>query len=243
MWESWGATRIASIPPDEFVDFTVSRPGVTVVDGQPGPLSWPVTELGWCSPRSDLSVVLVRGPEPQFRWRQYCEALVGAADELGCSTVVVMGAMLSEVPHTRDVPIFCTAHDPVVIDAVGLPPSDYEGPTGIPGVLQEEAHARSLEALGLWAALPGYAAGVPSPKGMLALVSRLNEMLETELDLTAMLEASHEYSEQLDVLVSEDEETSAYLGRLEEAYDAEGVALGSLDTLLDEVEDFLRDQG
>lgn len=243
LWDEWGAQRIARIEPDEFVDLTVSRPGVSIVDGVPGPMSWPLTEVGWCAPRKDLSVVLVRGPEPQFRWRQYCDALVDAADELGCSTVVVLGAMLSEVPHTRDVPIFSAAHDKSILDAVGLPASDYEGPTGIPGALQEAAHDRGLEALGLWAALPGYAAGVTSPKGVLAVVGQLVSMMDTDVDLSALSDTTREYSEQLDALVSEDEETAAYLLRLEEAYDAEGVALGSAEKLVDEVEDFLRDQG
>ena len=243
LWDTWGARRIAFIDPDEFVDFTVSRPGVSVVAGVPEELSWPITEIGWCSPRPDLSVVLVRSPEPQFRWRQYCGALVDAADELGCSTVVVLGAMLSEVPHTREVPIFCTANDEAILEAVGLPASDYDGPTGVPGALQEAAHDRGLETLGLWAALPGYAAGVPSPKGIQALVAQLVRMMDLEYDQSALSEATREYSEQLDALVGEDEETAAYLARLEEAYDAEGVALGSAHRLVDEVENFLRDQG
>ena len=233
---------IAEIDPDDFTDFTVSRPEVRVEAGVPGDLRWPRTELGWCTPDRSLSVVTVRGPEPQFRWGSFCEALVDAADELGCSTVVTLGAMLSEVPHTRPVPVFTAAHDLAVADALGLPTSDYVGPTGIPSALAQAAHRRGLESLGLWAALPGYAAGVASPVGTLALVEQAAAVLGVGVEARDLADAAGEYVEHLDALVDEDEETSAYLLRLERAYDEDAVALGSADDLVSEVESFLRDQ-
>jgi hypothetical protein len=242
LWAAWRAQTIAEIDPDDFTDFTVSRPEVRVEAGVAGDLRWPRTELGWCTPDRSLSVVMVRGPEPQFRWGSFCEALVDAADELGCSTVVTLGAMLSEVPHTRPVPVFTAAHDPEVADALGLPTSDYVGPTGIPSALAQAAHRRGLESLGLWAALPGYAAGVPSPVGTLALVEQAAAVLGVGVEAPELDDAAGEYVEHLDSLVAEDEETSAYLDRLEHAYDEDAVALGSADDLVSEVESFLRDQ-
>lgn len=242
LWSTWHAQRIATIAPDEFVDFTMSRPVIAVENGLPADLEWPATELGWCTPDGSLSVVLVRGPEPQFRWREFCSELVDAADELGCSSVMTLGAMLSEVPHTRDVPVFSASHEAAILDELSLPPSDYEGPTGIPSVLAETAHRQGLESLGLWAALPGYAAGVPSPKGTHALVDQLCAILRIEVDQGQLVDAASEYTEQLDALVAEDGETAAYLRRLEDAYDEDAVALGSTDELVSEVESFLRDQ-
>ncbi len=242
LWERWGAQRFATIDPDEFVDFTVCRPDVRVEDGIPGPLDWPETELGWCSPTGSISVVLVRGPEPHFRWPLYCNELVDAADELGCSTIITLGAMLSEVPHTRAVPVFSAVHDPQIIESLDLPRSEYAGPTGIPSALQETANERGLESLGLWAALPGYAAGVRSPIGALSLVDQVAQILGVEVDNSALVKAAAQYATELDALVAEDEETAAYLVRLEAAYDSDGVALGSVDSLVSEVEDFLRDQ-
>jgi hypothetical protein len=156
--------------------------------------------------------------------------------------VVTLGAMLSEVPHTRPVPVFTAAHDPAVADALGLPTSNYEGPTGIPSALAQAAHRRGLESLGLWAALPGYAAGAPSPVGTLALVEQAAAVLGVGVEAPELDDAAGEYVEHLDALVAEDEETSAYLVRLEHAYDEDAVALGSADDLVSEVESFLRDQ-
>lgn len=242
LWEQWQAHRIAHIPAGDFVDFTMTRPTMEVTDGVPAPISWPDSELGWTSPVPSLSVVLVRAPEPEFRWVAYCDELMSAAEELGASTVVTLGAILSDVPHTRPTPVFCTAHEEHILDSVGLPRSNYEGPVGIPSVLTQRAHERGFESLGLWAAVPAYASNMPSTKGTLALLDVLERILAVDLDTTGFADAADTYSAYLDEVVAEDPETAEYVGQLEVAYDrADQLALGSSSDLAVEVERFLRD--
>ncbi|MEZ5238657.1 MAG: PAC2 family protein [Microthrixaceae bacterium] len=244
LWGQWDAQQVASIAPDAFVDFTMSRPTVSVSDGVPGEIRWPSTGIGWCSPSPSMSVVLVRGPEPEFAWPTWCDTLLDAADELGVSTVITLGAMLSDVPHTRPAPVFGAALDEHILDEVGLPRSNYEGPVGIPSVLMQFAHERGFEALGLWAAVPGYAAGVPSVKGVLSLLDVLERVLGVDIDTTTgFAEAADDYTNYLDGIVAEDPDTSEYVANLEEAYDrADEMVLGSHTDLVMEVENYLRDQ-
>lgn len=243
LWEQWGAQNIAEVAPDDFVDLTMSRPTVELVDGVPSDIDWPSTRLGWCTPDPSLSVVLVKGPEPEFHWPAYCQSLVDAADELGASTLITLGAMLSDVPHTRPAPVFCAAREEYILNSVKLPRSNYEGPVGVPSVLAEFAHRRGLESLGLWAAVPGYTAGVPSIKGVLSLVDALERILGVDIDTTGFAEAADEYTTYLDGVVAEDPDTADYVTRLEEAYDrADEMVLGSSTDLVVQVENFLREQ-
>ncbi len=243
LWAQWGAQRIAEIAPDDFVDFTMSRPTVELHEGVPSDISWPSTRLGWCTPSPGLSVVLVKGPEPEFHWPLYCNTLIGAADELGVPTVITVGSMLSDVPHTRPAPVFCAAREEHILESVDLPRSNYEGPVGIPSVLAELAHRQGMESLGLWAAVPAYAAGVPSIKGVLALVDVVERLLDVDIDTTGFADAADDYTAYLDSVVAEDPDTAEYLRRLEEAYDrADEMVLGSSTNLVVEVERFLRDQ-
>ncbi|MCZ7630563.1 MAG: PAC2 family protein [Microthrixaceae bacterium] len=242
LWEQWDAQSIAEVTPDDFVDFTVSRPTMDLHDGVPSDIQWPSTRLGWCTPDPSLSVVLVKGPEPGFGWPAFCHSLIGAADELGASTMITLGAMLSDVPHTRPAPIFCAAREEHILASIALPRSNYGGPVGIPSVLAEFAHRRGLESLGLWAAVPGYTAGVPSIKGVLGLLDALERILDVDVDTTGFAEAADEYTTYLDALVAEDSDTAEYVLRLEEAYDrADDLVLGSSTDLVVEVEDFLRE--
>lgn len=242
LWEQWSAHRIAHIPAGEFVDFTMTRPTMDVVGGVPGDISWPDTELGWSSPIPSLSVVLLRAPEPEFRWSTYRDEVIGLAEELGASTLITLGAILSDVPHTRPAPVFCTAHEEHILESVALPRSNYAGPVGMPSVLAQEAHTRGLESLGLWAAVPAYASNMPSTKGVLSLLDVLERILAVDINTTSFAEAADSYTSYLDDVVSEDPETAEYVSQLEQAYDrADEMVLGSSTNLAVEVENYLRD--
>jgi predicted ATP-grasp superfamily ATP-dependent carboligase len=241
MIEQWDATPVAEVDPEEFYDFTVTRPHVHVADGV-RQVSWPANELWWARPEGSGGIVLVRGVEPQLRWRTFCSLLTGAAEELGVSMVVTLGALLAEVAHTRDTPVFGTAYDEAVIDRLGLEPSRYEGPTGIVGVLHAECTATGLASASLWAAVPSYVPSVPSPKAALALVERTLELVGvTAATMGLRLEAAA-YEHEISELVAEDDATVDYVRHLEELHDRDAMAVQSADDMVSEVERFLREQ-
>jgi hypothetical protein len=241
LWRAWGAQPLAEIQPDDFIDFSVNRPRVVVEAGVVTSLGWPTTRFGWCSP-GQTSVVLVSGPEPQLRWRSYCEAVLEVAEALGCSSVMTVGSMLSDVPHTRPTPVFTNAHDSALIDALSLPASHYDGPTGIPTVLQRAAHEAGYDALSLWSAVPAYAPNITSHMAILALAQEIATIVDAPIPTDEFAEEIESYVEDLDELCEDDEDTADYVRHLEESYDQESTALRSADDLVEEVEQFLRDQ-
>ena len=112
--------------------------------------------------------------DPSRRCAGSCSAPSSSASpsELGARMSVSLGALLADVPHTRPVQIIGTASDPELIDRFELQRSRYEGPTGIVGVLHDAMATAGIAVASLWAAVPQYAAQVPSPKAALALVER-----------------------------------------------------------------------
>ena len=167
LWDAWGARRFASIDPEEFYDFTSTRPHVEIDDGRTRRVRWPVNEFGWAQPSGDTGVVLLRGVEPQLRWRTFCSQILTVAEAVGCRFVLTLGALLADVAHTRPTPVFGNAYDQHVIDALDLEPSYYEGPTGIVGVLHAECNEAGIDSASLWAAVPSYVPSSPSPKATL----------------------------------------------------------------------------
>ena len=138
--------------------------------------------------------------------------------------------------------VFGTSYDQHVIDALHLEPSSYEGPTGIVGALHAECRDRGINSASLWAAVPSYVASAPSPKATLALVDRVSRMLGVEVTLGGLELASAAYEQQINDLVSEDDETQAYVRHLEDQHDHDESAVARVDELVDEVERFLREQ-
>src|SRR5215510_5368658 len=139
--DEWNARIVADLDAEEFFDFTSTRPRVEFDDQELRRIVWPANEFSVGTiPSNGRSVVLLRGVEPQLRWRTFCEHIIAAAEALEVELIVTLGALLAEVPHSRPVPIFGAAYADSVIDDLGLNPSRYEGPTGIVGVLHAACH-------------------------------------------------------------------------------------------------------
>ena len=240
------AQTVGHIDPEEFYDFQVTRPTVRLVDGMHRRIDWPAVEvLAAPVPSSDRDLVLLRGHEPNLRWRAFASEVMGIARELGVELLVTLGALLAEVPHTRPVQVVGSAGDRTLAERLGLPVSRYEGPTGMIGVLGDAARRTGLPGISIWAALPAYLQAPPNPRGALALVTKLRAVMPLPLDTTSLEEAGEAFDSTLADAVAENPELAGYVRRLEAEVDREqNAALSRLepDQLVAEVERFLRDQ-
>jgi proteasome assembly chaperone (PAC2) family protein len=239
--DRWDAELVAEIDPEEFTDFSTNRPEVRLDDDGRREVVWPTTEILAASVPGGGDAVFVLGHEPHLRWRTFCTEIVGVAEELGATTLITLGALLAEVPHTRPTPIVGTAYELDTLGGVELRPSSYEGPTGIVGVLHDAARSAGLRTASLWATVPSYVPGAPSPKAAMALVERASAMLGTWVATTDLEIASASYERQVSELVEADEETITYVASLEERHDAGRTELPSGGSIADEVERFLRE--
>jgi proteasome assembly chaperone (PAC2) family protein len=253
--QEWGATGCATIDPEDFYDFTVTRPLVRNIPGEERRIEWPQVELLAAEvPGSGHDMLLLRGAEPQLRWRSFCQAVVSIVTATGAELVIILGAMLADVPHTRPVRVSGTTTDRDLARRVGLAAPTYEGPTGIVGVLLDALREAGLPAASFWAAVPHYVHQLPSPKAALALVERSAALLGAPCNPLELRTAAAEYERQVSERVADDADAAAYVAQLEDAEDLEarGPSLpqadaepplhpGRADELAAEVERFLRD--
>ena len=247
---SWEARRFGGFDGEEFFDFQTTRPQVKLVDGVTREIEWPENMLSATEPRLEAAggrgAVLLTGPEPNFRWRAFCAAVVELARALDVELVVTMGALLADVPHSRPVSVAANSQDAALVESLGLSASRYEGPTGITGVLHRACADGGLPSVSFWASVPHYLPAVPSAPAALALLDKLSGLLGMEVD-TADLESTAEtYQEQVSVAVSQDSDLSSYVRMLEERFDTQTNQgprnLPSGDELAQELEGFLREQ-
>src|SRR5437764_457356 len=244
--ERWDARPFATIDPEEFFDFSTTRPQVRLSDGLTREVVWPETELSAAAlPGSQRDVVLLVGTEPQLKWRTFCSEVTGVAGELGVELVVTLGALLADVAHTRPVRVTGTAADPDLVAQLGLQRSAYEGPTGIVGVLHDAFSKAKVPSASLWAAVPHYVAATPSPQATLALVERASELLGSSVPTTALEIAAASYERQVSEVVESDDDVSEYVHRLEESTEDgedDDIELPSGDSLAADFERYLREQ-
>lgn len=244
MIEQWDARLIATLDPEDFYDFQVTRPRVRLENGVSRVIDWPRGEFSAAS-AGGRDVVVFTAIEPNVRWRTFTSAVVGAARDLRCPMLVTFGAFLTDVPHSRPVPVVGSAADEETADRLGLARSQYEGPTGIVGVLHEASNRAGIPSISLWAAVPHYLPAAPNPKAALALVERASALLEVPVKTAALRQAVETWEEGVLRLVQESEELREYVHRLEAAAEEsmEEDQMPSGDALAAELERYLREQG
>jgi proteasome assembly chaperone (PAC2) family protein len=238
--ERWAPEPLATIDGEEFYDFTATRPMVRLEDDRTRVIDWPDLELTW-GRDAGRDVITLVGNEPHLKWRTFCEQVLGVAKEMDVRFVLTLGALLSDVPHTKPTHTFGTATDQALIDRLGLQRSGYEGPTGIVGVLHDACSRDGLDSASLWAPVSAYVPGAPSPKATLALVRRAASVLDLGLVTTDLEIASAAYERQVSAVVENDEDMAEYVSELERHYEQER-DVPSGDELVAEVERFLREQ-
>jgi proteasome assembly chaperone (PAC2) family protein len=227
-----------------------TRPHVALDAQRNRSIIWPTVGV-WGASLPGTDVVLVMGPEPALRWRSFCEQIIGIAQRVDAPMGFTLGALLADVPHTRRTHIIGTGTDTGLIERFELERSRYEGPTGIVGVLHDALSRSGLPTASLWAAVPGYASQLPSPRAAFALLDRLCAMMGTPAPVTAIANQIADYDAQVDALISDDDDLVTYVRRLESMVDEisdDDVVLDDSpiddtdsETLAAEVEQFLRD--
>ena len=242
--ERFDATPLVDIDPERYFDFSATRPIVHLDEERRRSISWPENQiLAARVPAASRDVVILLGLEPQLQWRRFCRQVLEVARIVEAGTIVTLGALLADVPHSRPVQVYGAAEDPSLQQRLDLAPSSYEGPTGIVGALTTEAAEAGFPTATFWASVPSYVPGAPSPKAALALLHQVCEVLGTTVFVTDLEIAAASYERQVDELVAEDEDTADYVRDLEAAWDEddnEGLE-DDPELLVAEVEEFLRD--
>lgn len=251
-----GAIPLGEIEPDEYYDFQVNRPHIHI-DGDARRITWPTTRFFSARVTTNIprdlrddraatvgpdvrDIVLVAGIEPNMKWRSFCAEILQLAAQLDIDLVVNIGSLLADVPHTRPVPTTAFATDTAMIERLDIQRTTYEGPTGIVGVLQQACDAAGFKAMSLWAAVPHYVANSPCPKATLALLRRLEDVIDMtippgDLDADALA-----WQVGVDEMAAENSELSDYVGRLEQARDSEAIQEASGEIIAAEFERYLR---
>jgi proteasome assembly chaperone (PAC2) family protein len=238
---AWSAQTVAALDPEDFYDFQVNRPTISLGPDGERQITWPTSQLAVCRPPgSERDLVLLRGIEPNMRWREFCAQLLATADDLGVQMVVTLGALLADTPHTRPVPVTGTATDAELVDRLKIQESRYEGPTGIVGVFQDACDRLDMPAVSFWAAVPHYVAQPPCPKATLALLGQVEDLLEVSVPLGDLPEEARAWERGVDELSREDTEVAEYVRALEESRDAADLPEASGEAIAKEFERYLK---
>jgi len=203
-------------------------------------MTWPETRFYAIErPDQDHDLVIVVGDEPTFRWKTFARTVAAVLADSGVESVTMLGAYIGSVTHSGPVPLSGVATDPSSLAASTLPPTDYEGPTGIVAVLGEACKEAGIPATSIWAATPHYLAENPNPMAMRALLSKAGEIVGFNGDSQELRDMETEFILQVDEAVAESDDLAEYVREIGE--NDRQMDLGRTGELVDEIENFLRE--
>lgn len=234
-----GATTIATFDADALYDYRARRPTLDIRDGRPATLDWPELALRHVR-HGDRDLLLLGGPEPDFRWHALTSELFELLHRLDTREWISLGSIPAAVPHARPVPILGTESEPGRLrgDVAPGPTGLLRVPAAALSVLEMGAAASGLPAVGYFAQIPHYVSGGYAPAAV-ALIRALERHLDVDLPRGDLVEEAGRLRTRLDAAVAADETTRAYVERLEAMVDEERQPAG--DDLISEIERFLRE--
>lgn len=238
--EAYPGTDAGIIDDERYYDFQHTRPLLQrAVDGPW--VEWPAVRIRVVHhPERDIVVML--GPEPNLLWRTFAAELIGRIKQVDPEIVLFLGAMLSDTPHSRPLPVGLYTSDPMVERTFHMQNNDYTGPTGMIGVASQLMIHERIPAASLWVSVPHYVSTPPNPKAQDALLTELEGVLKISVDHKTIPEEAVRWSSAVDQLSQQDPDIAEYIEQLEEARDQEEVKEATGDTIAAELEKFLRRQ-
>lgn len=259
-----GAEPLHAIGADGFVDYQVHRPKLSFDESGHRVLDWPETRLYGAvqrpgaqpasgaesdSPATDTvrhldgspvtNLFLLAGVEPARDWNSFAEELVDVIDSWSIDTVVLIGSLFSDAPHSRPIVTVLTSEDPGLRASTGASRSNYEGPVGIGTVLEMALRSAEIPALSLWAQVPHYVHSAPSPKATLAILDKLEELLDIVIPRGDLLAEANEWEANIDRIAAADEDMALYIRSLEEARDTTSAPEATGEAIAHEFEKYL----
>jgi len=219
----------------DLLDLQQTRPTVKLAEGVTRDIDWPAVDL--VAGHLGRDVVLCAGPEPSLHWRSFTEELVGVAQKVGATLAVGLGGMPAVVSHRRPVRVLATATTRSLAQEVGAMRADYTGPTGVQTVLQVALGDAGIPSLGLWAQVPHYVSGNPSPPAIRALLERLRDVAGVQAALDGLDAQIDDYLQKVEEGLSERPDVADMVRAIEAQAEDE---LPSGDDLAAEIERFLR---
>jgi proteasome assembly chaperone (PAC2) family protein len=238
----WKARTLATFDADELLDYRARRPVVRLTDGVIEELTWSSIELSVAETDGPRDVVLLTGPEPDFRWQAFTREVVRACRALRITEAFGLGGFPAPSVHTEPVQILGSSVDPHLAARLDTVSAVVELSGGVQTVLEQRLHEGGIPAMGIWARIPPYLAGGAHPPATLALIRTLILLSGLEVDTTDLETAAKDHLEQVEQAIQERPQIARFVEQLRAVADEEDTEVPSGEEIAAELERFLSQQ-
>ncbi|AKV55255.1 hypothetical protein BACT_0730 [Bifidobacterium actinocoloniiforme DSM 22766] len=241
---TYESREVGTIGCEDFYDYQVARPMLCHVQGRRS-ICWPETKFYEVRLADDTSLLVETGPEPNYRWAEFCRRSIRMAEDYDVGGIITLGSMFADCPHTRELPMDDLASDEADVDTEG-----HSGPVGVPTVLDALASESGFATESIWVSVPQYLGSDECAQGTLQLLRRVSGMLGINLDEGDLPKKAQRWRAQASVLTRCNDDLAEYVRRLEVESDSRVAASipdqvdePTAQELVREAEEFLKSVG
>ena len=253
---------IAEVDPEDYFDYQFNRPSVAADENGDRQIVWPgVTIYGPTRPNTAATaqladdaelhvsgdngsnIYLLLGTEPSRGWKTFTREILDVIEVNEITSIVFLGAMLADVPHSRPISVFTSSENADVRAQLSIERSGYEGPVGILSVLGDAAEKAGITTMSIWASVPHYVHNAPSPKATLAILDKLEEIVDVVIPRGDLVTEAQAWESGIDALAGDDDDMASYIEQLEQARDTVDSPEASGEAIAQEFERYLRRRG
>lgn len=186
------------------------------------------------------NIFIMFGPEPTLQWRAFSAEVIEICASLGITRLVLVGSLLADVPHSRPLSVFVSSEHAPFRSELGIGRSEYSGPTGALSALGHLAAEAGIPSIAVWGSVPHYASQSPSPKAELAIVDKLEELVDVTIPRAGLIARAEAWEREVGEALEDDSDIGEYIAYLERAHDTVEAPEASGEAIAKEFERFLR---
>jgi predicted ATP-grasp superfamily ATP-dependent carboligase len=210
---------VATFDQDQLLDYRGRRPAMTFSRDHWSEYSDPVLLLYALRDQSGQDFLLLQGPEPDFQWERFAEAVRLLVEQLGVRMSVSFHGIPMAVPHTRPLGVTAHATDPSVIAGNEAWMGEVLVPGSASALLEYRLGQAGHVAAGFAIHVPHYLSQADFQDAALVALRSVSALTGLSLPDAALEEAAERTRADIIREVGDSEEVARVVEALEQQYD------------------------
>jgi hypothetical protein len=213
------ARVLAVFDGDALIDYRARRPKMLYNSDRFVSADWPQITLQEVLDERGTPFLLLSGPEPDYRWREFLSAVVWLVNELDVGLTAGMIGIPWPAPHTRPVGLTVHGTNERLLQGHRSTIGEIEIPGHIQGMLELQLGEAGRDAMGLAVHVPHYLTQFENPRAAIALLRGLAGATGLVLPTDGLEERAQSAEEEISRQTSDNEEFEPLLRTMEQQYD------------------------
>jgi proteasome assembly chaperone (PAC2) family protein len=210
---------LATFDIDQVLDYRARRPVLTFVTDHFAAVDMPQISLHEVTDSSGVPFLLLSGPEPDYQWQRFSDAVLEIVRQTGTRLTVGLSAIPWPAPHTR--PLGVTVHGNVasLVSSPHALTGNIQVPGHIGGLLELRLGEAGEQAIGIATHVPHYLGQFEYPAAAITMLETLSGVTGLSIPVDDLRAPASRAEGEIAQQLQSSEEFVTIVHALEQQYD------------------------